>query len=86
METSELYSYFVKTRFEVSHMVEVLQLILCSEHFMNLDTFFFSKGMLYSSLYNHTVPEIIDFMYYMDKLNLLNLYIPRYIDHLQNIP
>ena len=65
-------------------MYDVLRLVLCCREQIDLDIFFFSKGMMYSSIKNHTVEEQIEFMYHLDKLNLLVHYIPRYLQHLQD--
>ena len=74
----------ISNRFEVTDMINCLKFVLLTKqnHMMFLDPFFFSKGLLYSSIRNHNVEEQIDFMYHLDKLNLLILYIPKYLDTL----
>lgn len=83
-DMSTLYLYLINTKFEVNEMIRALKLILCcrSSQVPKLDVFFFAKGMLYSSIRNHNLEEQIEFMYGFDKLNLLNQYIPKYLDHL----
>jgi hypothetical protein len=78
-EVSDLYDYLMRNRFEVKDMYDVLRLVLCCREQIDLDVFFFSKGMMYSSIKNHSVEEQIEFMYHLDKLNLLVHYIPRYL-------
>lgn len=84
-ETSELYEHFIQNNFDVQDMVTSLELVLYCNDYIDLDVFFFAKGMLYSSIRNHSLEQQIEFMYHLDKLNLLNHFIPRYVDHLQSI-
>ena len=85
-DMSTLYLYLINTKFDVKEMISSLKLILCCRSQAKLDVFFFAKGMLYSSIRNHNLEEQIEFMYGFDKLNLLNQYIPKYLDHLQRTP
>lgn len=82
-ETSELYEFLHGTRFEPEEMVKTLKLVLAAKQHFDLDVMFFSKGLLYSSIKNHDTREKIEFMYAFDKLNLLNLFVPKFLDSLQ---
>jgi hypothetical protein len=53
-ETSELYEFLMKNTFEVQDMITCLKLVYCCSDHIDLDVFFFAKGMLYSSIRNHT--------------------------------
>jgi len=86
-ESSDLYDFIISNRYEVADMVRCLKFVLLSkeQHVLTMDPFFFTKGLLYSSIRNHSVEEQIEFMYHLDKLNLLIHYIPKYLDTLQNL-
>ena len=53
-ETSDLYEFLISNHFEVEDMVNCLELVLYCNDFIDLDVFFFAKGMLYSSIRNQT--------------------------------
>lgn len=56
-EVSDLYEYLISNKFEVRDMYDVLRLVLCCREQIDLDVFFFSKGMMYSSIKNHSVEQ-----------------------------
>ena len=56
-ETHDLYDHFMATHFEPQDMVESLKLVLLTRHHFDLDVLFFCKGMLYSSLKQHSFEE-----------------------------
>ena len=83
-ETTELYEFLHGTKFEPEEMVKTLKLVLAAKQHFDLDVMFFSKGLLYSSIKHHDLRERIKFMYAFDKLNLLNLFVPKFLDSMQS--
>lgn len=63
-----------------------MKLVLsCKPHF-DVDVLFFSKSLLYASMKHHDAQSQILFNYQFDKLNLLNHYVPKYIEQLKAVP
>ena len=78
-EVGEIYDKIINNWYDVLDMIYSLQLILSlKEEIPKLDVLFFMKATLYSSIKQHSLQDQIEFMYALDKLNLLIYFLPKY--------